>query len=374
MAGKWWCYTHQIEGDYLTHDFTKYEEFSTIFVKHRMLTDMGGYAVEVGGLTKNIHIQGFLRLKGDKQCLSWLKKNVCKECHWSKMKGKPTDNIKYVEKDALAGPWFYPSKKDLQSHTKGARTDLHDAFALYETSGMQAVIDSMPEIVVKYPNFESVAKKRGIKYIPFNGPLRSWQAWFLKQVKQYDNDRVIHWLYDSQGGIGKSKLSHFLRDKFYVQLSGPVANMAYMFDPKCNGVLFDITRTQADAMDHIYQFAEQVKNGYIVSGKYHSCALKFVPKTVIIFANFAPDPTKWSADRYITYTSHFKKNDGPENSKTFCAFSTHKGPFSQEFHSTSRALTGSPEKASPDDEITGPFAVETIQDGPYEMAQLQTGN
>jgi len=366
MAAKWWVYTHQIRGNYLEHDFSQYKKDSEIFGKHVRLTDMGGYVVEVGAETHNIHIQGFLRLKDKKQTVSWLKAHICGECHWEKMKGEPKDSLKYTEKDPKAGPWYYPSRQALMGGTKGSRTDLHDAFTLYETSGMQAVIDCMPEIVVKYPNFESVAKKRGIKYTPFNGPLRSWQVWFLKQIKEHDNDRVIHWLYDSQGGIGKSKLSHFFRDKNYVQLSGPVANMAYMFDPKCNGVLFDITRTQADTMDHIYQFAEQVKNGYIVSGKYHSCALKFVPKTVIIFANFAPDPTKWSADRYITYTTHFVRNEGPENSK-FCAFSIHKGPFSQDFHATSRRLTGSPEKASPDDEITGPFSVETIENGPYEV-------
>lgn len=372
MARMWWCYTHQIPGDYMTTQFKDMAFDDAIFVQHKRQTDIGGYAVEVGELRHNIHIQGFLRLADKPQRLSWLKANICDECHWEPMKGKPEESVTYIEKKPMAGPWFYPSKSHCVSK-KGQRTDLDDAFALFDREGLQSVIDEFPKILLQYPNFESIAKKRGIKYTPFNGPLRTWQRWFVNQVKENNNDRVVHWLYDAQGNIGKSKLCHFLRDQNYVQLSGPVVNMAYMFDPKCDGVLFDITRTQVDMMDHIYQFAEQIKNGYIISGKYHTCSLKFEPKTVIILANFAPDPSKWSSDRYCIYTTHFPRING-EISRAFCAFSTHKGTFTQEFHALSRVLTQDQAKISQEDPITGPFSIETIEAGPHEVAQLQTGN
>lgn len=72
--------------------------------------------------------------------------------------------------------------------------------------------------------------------------------------------------------------------------------MAYAYNGEPM-VFFDVTRTQAEHMDHLYQFAEQLKNGIIFSSKYESGTKCFDPPHVVFFANQGPHPGKWSADR-----------------------------------------------------------------------------
>jgi len=327
MSRIWWCYTHNNPDG----DNTVEIEKKSVWTEHVAFAPTGGMAFETG-LLGTPHLQGFLKFPKEmslRQC-----KQLCAHCHWEPMKGTPANNISYVtgwKQDIefpktkhfvapLYGPVFWPSREAMEGEAKGKRNDIEEMWLTYEKEGMAGVQSKHFSTWLKYPHFEQAAKQRAIQYKPFKGPLRTWQRWFINEVKKRDNDRVIHWLYDEKGGIGKSKLAHFLRDDGYVQLSGPVVNMAYMLDAGSTGVLFDITRTQADAMDHIYQFAEQLKNGYVVSGKYHTHGIKFVPKTIIVFSNFKPDPTKWSSDRFLVYTTHL--NEG----KNAIAFSIKNGP------------------------------------------------
>jgi len=153
-------------------------------------------------------------------------------------------------------------------------------------------------------------------------------------VANNDNDRSIFWVHDAKGGAGKSTLARYLMDKGYIQLDGKVCDMAYMFDATAKGVIFDVARTKADTMDHIYQFAEKVKDGYIVSSKYESRGIKFPSKTVIIFSNFAPDHSKWSHDRlkYFCIRQHHA------NTKAFsfsCGTEQYGGETSQAFQASS---------------------------------------
>ena len=373
MSRIWWCFTHnKPDGDNSVN-----VEKTECFKKHLQLAPTGGMAVEQGILATT-HLQGFLKFDKPHSLLQC--KKLCAHCHWEPMKGTPADNIKYIDgwkKDIefpktrhfvapIYGPVFWPTRAAMEKEAKGKRSDIDEMWVTYEKEGMEGVRTKHFATWLKFPHFEQAAKQRAIKYTPFKGPLRTWQRWFINEVKKNDNDRVIHWLYDTNGGIGKSKLAHFLRDDGYVQLSGPVANMAYMLDASSTGVLFDIARTQAESMDHIYQFAEQLKNGYVVSGKYHTHGVKFVPKTIIIFSNFKPDPTKWSSDRYLVYTTHLNAE------KTAVAFSQKKGPPKQvAFHAQAGPLDAYLVGTQEDEATTGPFSLDAYEVGPQQVDQLQ---
>jgi len=267
---------------------------------HKSFFGKGGVSLEKGE-SGTPHLQGFGRT--DKKCnLSALKK-LCNICHFEQKKGSVQQNIDYISKDPLDGPHYWPDKEALLKDDQGKRSDLTDAICLYKSSGKRAAFTEFPEVFAKYPRLEDVAK-----YLcepvapPDERPLRKWQHDFLEYVAANDNDRVVFWVHDEKGGSGKSMLANYLRMQGYIQLDGKVADMAYMFDATAKGVLFNVARTRADTIDHLYKFCEDVKDGYIISPKYQSRSIRFPSKTVIVFSNFAPDHSKWSKDRYIICT------------------------------------------------------------------------
>jgi hypothetical protein len=64
-------------------------------------------------------------------------------------------------------------------------------------------------------------------------------------------------------------------------------------------VVFDLTRShEAGAVAVVYEILEMLGNSYICSGKYDSTALDLPPLNLIVFANFPPDSTALSRDRW----------------------------------------------------------------------------
>ena len=67
-------------------------------------------------------------------------------------------------------------------------------------------------------------------------------------------------------------------------------------------VRIDLSRTQADKIDHIYSLMESFKNGRILSPKYESISKTFSPCHVMVMANFIPDHSKLSQDHWLVKT------------------------------------------------------------------------
>lgn len=61
-------------------------------------------------------------------------------------------------------------------------------------------------------------------------------------------------------------------------------------------VCFDFVRTLEDHVN--YGIIESFKTGRLQSTKYESKIMEFDSCKVIVFANFSPNLTAWSADRY----------------------------------------------------------------------------
>ena len=87
---------------------------------------------------------------------------------------------------------------------------------------------------------------------------------------------------------------------------GKKADMAYVYSKNPSKiVIFDLSRTTAPSegkehyFDGVYSLAEDLKNGMITSYKYDSTNVLTTGCHVVFFANFLPDMTKWSDDRYF---------------------------------------------------------------------------
>ncbi|KAK3082789.1 hypothetical protein FSP39_023733 [Pinctada imbricata] len=128
--------------------------------------------------------------------------------------------------------------------------------------------------------------------------LRPWQRQVRRQILQQD-DRTVLWIHDEVGGHGKSTLAKYMMGEgaMYATNSSTV-NFAYAYKEE-KVVIFDFVR---DDRDHInYGILECLKNGMMFSAKYESRVKRFTPAKVAVFANFAPDYEKLSADRWLVY-------------------------------------------------------------------------
>jgi hypothetical protein len=235
------------------------------------------------------------------QRLSGMKK-INARAYWAPMKGTIEHCEAYCSKDdtAVSPPQRYTwGTKPLG---RGARSDLMDVARLVLAGGSEKVAREMPWAYIKY--------SRGIKDLAAELPVKftveapdSWHQWqteLLDVLATSADNRSIRWYVDGTGGAGKSTLLRYVcangKPCSAISLSGKVTDMAFAYKGE-SAVFFDVSRTMAENVKHLAQFAEQLKNGNIFSTKYESRTKMFKPPHVVFFANIMPPSGMWSADR-----------------------------------------------------------------------------
>lgn len=230
---------------------------------------------------------------------------------WERMKfiesrGTDVDNYNYCVKDGNF--WEYGERREMAG--KGSRQDLVKLKADID-GGMtyDDICDTHFEASLKYNKFikervQALTKKTELRslLVEYEGVVwKPWQQDLLNSLELAPDSRKIQWLWEPTGNVGKSFLTTYLLASGRAALLtvGRKADMAYILskDPKPI-VIFDLPRTAEEHMDGLYNLAEDLKNNRLISTKYDSETLVFSNKHVVIFANFRPDMTKWSADRY----------------------------------------------------------------------------
>lgn len=246
------------------------------------------------------HLQGFTVFSGP------IRLNKLKEwlpgAHFEPALGSDDQCIAYCTKEEsrISGPWYIGSRGSVG---QGKRTDLKDAVeALDGGADLRSLARTHPTAVIKYKRgLEDLIELRKPKVQDTAFDPRPWQAYMLGIIKEPADDRSIYWIHDTVGGKGKSRLaSHLAKDHNALLLEGRLTDMAYLYvNAGCPRIaIFDISRAAAEHSDHLYSFAEKLKNGHMTSTKYTCKHETFAAPHVIFFANFEPDMTKWSRDRY----------------------------------------------------------------------------
>lgn len=242
------------------------------------------------------HYQGYVELHTNVKIgnmKKWLPR-----AHFEKRAGtreQARDYCKKQDETFVAGPW---ERGDFERGGSGKRNDLADAVAALKAGGIKRVVEEVPTAFVKFSRGlrelarELEEKPRDEGFVP-----RPWQQRVLKMLQQPPNDRTIVWVFDQEGNRGKSRLvRHLMAEHGATLLEGRVADMAMAYE-KERIVCLDLTRAQAEVSDHLYSFAEKLKNGILFSTKYESRVKHFSPPHVVFFANFAPPTSVWTADR-----------------------------------------------------------------------------
>lgn len=132
--------------------------------------------------------------------------------------------------------------------------------------------------------------------------LYDWQQKIVDLLNTKPDKRTIHWFHEPIGNRGKTELCKYILTKFrHVQYftGGEAKDIAFQiinesWAPKI--VIFDFPRTSEGKVS--YNSIESVKNGLVQSGKYKGGRKVFNAPHVIIMANWGPDLSKLSNDRW----------------------------------------------------------------------------
>ena len=271
------------------------------------------------------HIQGFIQFH-NKKSLNAIKKMIGDNTlHIEPMRGTPEQARRYCtdeytdtegnHKDIWKKQYEYG---EIDNTISGTRTDL------LELKNKIVEGHKLKDILI-----DSTDSKEIHNILQYNRPLKKLeeeiQTISIKQklLKQYNNikwnklqqyildkindtvdDRTVYWVYDEDGNSGKSYLSKYLqltRDTYYIT-GGKQNDILYGYEGQ-QIVIIDLARTYADNLEHIYTIIENLKNGQYLSTKYETKQKLFDTPHIIVMANFKPDQSKLSRDRwYMIYT------------------------------------------------------------------------
>lgn len=133
---------------------------------------------------------------------------------------------------------------------------------------------------------------------------KRWQRDVLEELRTEPDERTINWYWEDVGGVGKTTLCKYICTKFEGVIicdgkKSDIFNQVNMTLENCQTpkiIIMDVPRTMEDHVS--YGTLENLKNGLLFSGKYEGGQCLFECPHVFVFANFPPDETKMSADRW----------------------------------------------------------------------------
>lgn len=302
MTAKDWCFTiHEIR------DVKWNPDTMTYLV----------YQEEVCPETKKHHIQGFVQLKQRKRMNQVKDILNCQSAHLEKRRGTAKEASDYCKKeDSRAPDGLQGEHGELQF--AGKRTDIKKAVEAIKEGKTYFDLtedDDTIEVAAKYPKFckeleAHIKEKKASDEIMTNMKdmeLREWQKELDNYLDNDPDDRQVTWVFDEVGNTGKSWMARYI--EFVLDgvsiMAGRYQDMAYMWRQKqARIVVIDLARNMQreekaqDPLHGMFQFIESVKNGLVMSPKYECVRIIHKPPHVVVFANFRPDKSRLSHDRW----------------------------------------------------------------------------
>jgi len=245
---KQWCFTF--------NNYTENDVSSLLAHKRFQGAKKYMFQEEIGE-SGTPHLQGFIVFQTKIRPLSL---KLSKKIHWEKMKGNVFENIKYCSKNnTVYGKCYYKGCKPFKEIVSIEQSEFYD-----------------------------------------------WQISLLNIIQNCDDDRIIHWVYEKTGGVGKSTFCKWLAiHEQAVICGGKAADMKYMLTQRLirgdstDLIIFDIPRSKLNRIS--YDGMEEIKNGLFCCTKYETCMTIMNSPTVIIFANDEPKYKAISLDRWEVY-------------------------------------------------------------------------
>ncbi len=196
---------------------------------------------------------------------------------------------------------------DQQSNGKRGREKQRDEFStvldLAKRGEWDKIQEDYPDHYIKH---HTTLKKihqenKVVESYEFPYPLRDWQRRCMELLDTPD-DRTIHWFYDLPGNSGKTTFLKWLAARptaFYLD-GGKKQDNIFLLKEHHTLLLVDLPRHSREYVP--YSTMETFKNGLWTSTKYEGNRVhRRLPGSVVVVANFLPDVTKLSMDRWDIY-------------------------------------------------------------------------
>ena len=255
------------------------------------------YQEEQGEKRKTKHYQMYIEVKATVRG-SAIKK-FFPTAHIEKRVSSQNACIAYCQKkeSRVGSPVTY-GKPSVQ----GARNDLQELVAKLDshTTWSECIRDATihPQLA-KYGSFakeyfnSKKSTRDGLRR------LHRWQEELLEVIKEPADNRTVTWYVDVEGGKGKSEMTkELITQHDAIVMGGRGATDLYQYAQSKNKiVIWDFPRDMQ--MHEPYDAIEKIKDGYYTSTfRNPMFCQRDYPAHIIIFANYKPDESKLSADRW----------------------------------------------------------------------------
>lgn len=145
---------------------------------------------------------------------------------------------------------------------------------------------------------------------------KGWQLEIIDLIKTEPDwkSRKINWFWEPNGNVGKTAIAKYICAKYpkSIFVSGKASDVKFAVckfldkNEELDICIFHFVRSMEQFIS--YQAIEEILDGIFFSGKYEAEMKIFNPPHVICFANFEPDLTKCSVDRWkIRYINGIEK-------------------------------------------------------------------
>ncbi|MBA7541137.1 hypothetical protein ES705_33444 [subsurface metagenome] len=276
---------------------------------------------EAGENTGTPHLQGYVQMEKPvaiESVTKFLQTILGTLVRTFECNGSSEQNYNYCSKEAtkIAGTDTVEIGQIIEIPGKkgqGKRSDLEEVKKAIE-SGMSSE-DLQSNFFQQYAycerfltqykiNFDQRSIANELRDSTASAQLRSWQNDLLGIVNQPCSERKVRWFWESVGNVGKSWMARYLALHHNALILGAMkkADMLHAITKTITNktcVVFDLTRTTEDgSVAVVYEVMEQLHNRVIFSGKYDSQVLYIPLCHTVVFANYAPDRTTMSVDRW----------------------------------------------------------------------------
>ena len=261
---------------------------------------------EVTDTTGSIHWQGYIEYtRSYRRAHCW---GIFPNAHWEPAKFNAVANYKYCSKkgDFVTKGSFAKEVACISSNERPSvgmvLRGLMDRKLRDQVLVSKDYSDKMSFYDRAIGRLHNIRKQQELFNIWSHKLLYAWQYQVLRLIMSQDSRRVM-WVYDPAGNNGKTFLAFFLNICYgFTLLDGTITSrdLGSLLPYDVEGVVMDVCR--ASAKNVCYDALENVKNGYVVSGKYCGSIKRFSSPRCVIFSNTAPDRSMLSLDRWHVVT------------------------------------------------------------------------